>query len=119
MPHHDSNTIPTDPVVFRRWRDTGGVIALFPEIPSDYAGHFCLSYEQVGQHGGADFYGVVRATVPVAPQQYAPLARELALIGYRLRPLKRATRQMHERRIAAAREMSFELRCNTVVPKLL
>jgi len=98
------NTIPTD-VVFRRWRDTGDVIALFPDIPSDYDGYFCLSYEHVGQHGGADFYGVVRATLPVESQEYERLAKELTSIGYQLRTVQRASRQMHERRIKAARDI--------------
>jgi len=99
-------TIATEIVIFRRWRDNGDVIALFPEIPTDYEGHYCQSYEHVGQHGGADFYGVVRATLPVPPEEYARLARELTLIGYRLRPMRRATRRMHERRMAEAREFS-------------
>jgi len=99
-----TNTIPTD-VVFRRWKDNGDVIALFPEIPSDYDGYFCRSYEHVGQHGGADFYGVVSATAPVAPQDYERLAKELTVIGYQVRTVKRASRQMHEKRIATARAM--------------
>ena len=39
-------------VVFRRWRDGAGVIALFPELPADMHGLCCDSYEHVGQHGG-------------------------------------------------------------------
>jgi hypothetical protein len=31
-------------VVFRKWKDTGDVIALFPELPSDILGWFCDSY---------------------------------------------------------------------------
>lgn len=49
-------------VVFRKWRDTGSVIALFPEIPTDLQGWYCEAYEHVGQHGGADYHGVIRAT---------------------------------------------------------
>jgi hypothetical protein len=44
----------TDTVVFRKWRDGFGVIALFPEIPTDLYGRYCESYEAIGQHGGAD-----------------------------------------------------------------
>lgn len=32
---------PLTQVVFRRWRDTGDIIALFPELPADYQGRFC------------------------------------------------------------------------------
>ncbi len=31
-------------VIFRRWKDTGTIIALFPTIPSDRYGWYCLSY---------------------------------------------------------------------------
>jgi hypothetical protein len=96
-------SLPTEVVVFRRWKDTGDIIALFPEFPTDTAGNYCESYEHVGQHGGADYYGVVQATRPVSPEEYATLARELELIGYCLRPVRRATREMHDRRRESAR----------------
>ena len=54
----------TQCVVFRKWRDIGSVIALFPELPSDYEGRYCDSYEQIGQHGGADYYGVIQPAIP-------------------------------------------------------
>jgi hypothetical protein len=90
-------------VVFRKWRDSGSVIALFPEIPSDISGFFCEAYEHVGQHGGADYYGVVQATRPASPEEAAPLAGELTRIGYKLKPIKRASRTTHERRRASDR----------------
>ena len=91
------------PVVFRRWNDSGDIIALFPEIPSDKHGWHCLSYEHVGQHGGADDHGVIAATRPVTLDEAVPLAEELTRIGYRLRPIKRASQRVHEARRAAAR----------------
>jgi hypothetical protein len=75
-------------VVFRRWKDTGSLIALFPELPSDLSSHFCVSYEHVGQHGGADFLGVLKATKPVTADESAPLAQELTRIGYKLKRTK-------------------------------
>lgn len=93
----------TTQVVFRRWRDNGDIIALFPEIPSDINGYFCEAYEHVGQHGGADYYGVVQATRPVSVEDAAPLAEELTRIGYNLQPISRASQTAHERRRAAAR----------------
>jgi len=90
-------------VIFRRWRDTGSIIALFPELPSDYQGYFCDAYEHVGQHGGADFHGVVQATKPVAVDDAKDLIEELTRIGYRLKPIKRASQRVHESRRAAAR----------------
>ena len=63
----------TDVVVFRRWKHGFGVIALLPEIPADRDGMFCESYESIGQHGGADYFGVVQATVKVGRREYAEL----------------------------------------------
>jgi hypothetical protein len=90
-------------VVFRRWRDTGSIIALFPELPSDSQGRFCDAYEHVGQHGGADFLGVVQVTRPVRIDEAEDLIAELTQIGYRLKPAKRASQRVHESRRATAR----------------
>ena len=90
-------------VVFRRWRDGGGVIALFPELPADSHGTYCDSYEPVGQHGGADYHGVVRQTAPATPEESTALAAELQQIGYRLVPVRRASPRLHERRLEEGR----------------
>lgn len=74
-----------EPVVFRVWNRTqgGGVIALFPAI--DEGRGLCSSYEHVGQHGGADYWGVVSASRPATADDYAELKRELESLGYDLR----------------------------------
>jgi hypothetical protein len=92
-------------VVFRRWHDTGDIIALFPAEPSDIEGWYCLSYERVGQHAGADYHGVVQASRPATDEETAPLAEELTRIGYNLLPIKRASHAVHERRRATARAL--------------
>lgn len=92
----------SDVVVFRRWKDCGTVIALFPEIPADTYGQYCEAYEHVGQHGGADYHGVIQATRP--EDDYADLAEELTRLGYNLRPIRRASYTHHERRRQAARQ---------------
>jgi hypothetical protein len=69
-------------VVFRFWRESYDVIALFPDIPE--TGGACMSYEHVGQHGGADYSHVVAQSRPATPEEYAPLKRELESIGYTL-----------------------------------
>jgi hypothetical protein len=91
-------------VVFRRWTN-GDIIALFPQLPADYQGWYCDSYEHTGQHGGADFHGVVRATKPVALEEAADLIHELERIGYRLMPIKRASHRVHDARRATARSL--------------
>lgn len=90
-------------VVFRRWRETNDLIALFPAEPSDMSGWYCLSYERSGQHAGADYHGVIQATRPATDEEAASLAQELTRIGYRLKPIKRASQMMHERRRETAR----------------
>lgn len=85
-------------VIFRKFR--GGfcdaeIVALFPEIN---AGHGCCeSYMHVGQHGGADYSGVIAGTVPAQPEDYAPLAAELRGIGYRLKIRTRWNRKQSRR----------------------
>jgi hypothetical protein len=69
-------------VLFRKWKDTGTVLALFPEVASDPDPHHCLSYEHVGQHGSADPWKCMRATVPAEPVEYDGLRQELQQRGY-------------------------------------
>jgi hypothetical protein len=101
--------IASDIVVFRKWKENGDVIALFPELPADLYGEYCDAYEHVGQHGGADYFGVVQHTKPCSIEESADLATELRRIGYRLRPVKRASRVHHD----ARRQLAADLR-NTV-----
>ena len=70
---------PVTTVLFRRWRaekDGSGVIALFPFEPG-WRHPLVMSYEHTGQHGNADFNGVMRRTRPATPAEYAALKTEL------------------------------------------
>jgi len=96
-----------DVVVFRKWKDGFGVIALFPEIPADLYGRYCESYEHVGQHGGTDYWGVVMNSRPANEEESADLEEELRIIGYRLRPIKKASQHHHERRRRLARHLAL------------
>ena len=69
--------------VFRKYVD-GEIIALFPDEPYDRLGVYCMSYMHVGQHGGADYDGVVRDTSPASHEEYAELEAELRRLGYEL-----------------------------------
>jgi hypothetical protein len=72
-------------VVFRVWKKPNhGVLALFPHEDYDRLGHLCMSYEHVGQHGGADYSGCVAMTRPATTAEYQPLKRELEGFGYNL-----------------------------------
>jgi hypothetical protein len=94
----------TDTVVFRKWKN-GDVIALFPELPADLHGECCSSYEHVGQHGGADYCGVIQQTKPCSVSDAADLAAELRTIGYELKPIRRTSHIHHERRRSTALDL--------------
>jgi hypothetical protein len=72
-------------VVFRFWK--GEVIALFPYIIDNAKGHV-MSYMHVGQHGGADYSGIIRDSRPATPSEMLPLYQELESIGYNLQVIK-------------------------------
>lgn len=68
-----------DRVVFRRYKD-GQIIALFPNQPEGRGR--VNSYMFVGEHGGADYAGVVRDTKPAKPSEYKRLFAYLKQRGY-------------------------------------
>lgn len=74
-------------VVFRKWKDNGDIIALFPEIEEGPI--WCQSYMHVGQHGTAGYNHVIKGTVPATYKEYKELAKELRQIGYKLDIRKR------------------------------
>jgi hypothetical protein len=77
-------------VIFRKFREKGEVIALFPDEQADNNTLNCLSYMHVGQHSAASF-ALVSETLPATRREYAELKRELQGIGYDLRVGKRIT----------------------------
>ena len=77
-----------DAVIFRKWKNGAGVIALFPFIKWNNSG-LIASYEHIGQHGGASALLTQSHTVPAEEKDYAPLKAELEQRGYNLRVLKR------------------------------
>ena len=90
--------IEPDKVIFRKWKDNGDIIAVFPEIPSDTRSwYLCESYEHVGQHGGCNYQdAILPQTVPARPDEYQELLQELSEIGYNLVVYRRETSQMRE-----------------------
>lgn len=78
-------------VVFRRWREGGEVVALFPYLPE--VGGRCQSFMHVGQHAAADYALTIEATEPASAGESADvraLAAELirAPYFYHLKPLR-------------------------------
>lgn len=86
-------------VIFRKWKHTGDVIALFPEHPGTNDPNTCQSYEHVGQHGAADPDIVQGCTTRATPDEYRDLLNELTLIGYKsIRVVSRFTRAAYRKR---------------------
>lgn len=87
------------PVIFRKWKDSGDIIALFPyDLGSDDP-YTCSSYEHMGQHGAATPQLVIQMTTPSKPEEYAPLKAELESLGYKLKPMTRLQyKALEERR---------------------
>ena len=91
-------------VIFRKDKE-GDVIAFFPEEGYRYdAPHLIMSYQNIGQHGGASIYYYYKDTVPAAPEEYADLLSELTRMGYNLKVCKRMTRQMIDTRLESLRK---------------
>lgn len=77
-------------VVFRKWNN-GQIIALFPYEPWSRHGYMTTSYMHTGQHGAADYAGVISKTTLPCEHEYQELLNELRSIGYSdLQILKRA-----------------------------
>lgn len=76
-------------VVFRKLKDSGDVIALFPEIPGNNNPATMSSYMRVGQHGTAH-QDVVYSTLPATWDESESLRKELAAMGYNLSERKKA-----------------------------
>lgn len=67
-------------VIFRKFKE-GDIIALFPQDTCPRTG-FCNSYMHVGQHGDADYLGLIKSTKLAKPSEYRALLCELKSIGY-------------------------------------
>lgn len=74
-------------VVFRKFKQGGDIIALFPEQVNRL---MVGSYMHLGQHSDADYDGVISKTTPAKESEYADLLAELKSIGYEdIKVLKR------------------------------
>lgn len=85
-------------VIFRRWKDSGGIIAIFPELPGNPDPYMCMMYEHVGQHGSGDPMHVIRQSRPATPDEYTDLENELIGRGYDLAVVRKYTRYHLENR---------------------
>lgn len=88
-------------VIFRKFKE-GDIIAMFPELPGTNKLDTCLSYMHIGQHGAASVFLYTNCKL-ATPEEYQPLFKELIAIGYKLKVVKRVTRQMYLKRLEQLR----------------
>jgi len=83
--------------IFRKFKDNGDIIALFPEVPSDIGGKNCDSFMHIGQHSAANYQYLLKETVLATPEEYAELKHELeSHYDYKIEVYQRRTPQMRE-----------------------
>lgn len=70
-------------VIFRRVKDTSEIVAIFPEINWNAYGDL-MSYQHIGQHGGAAWDWIKHETKVATPEEYNELKQELEGLGYDL-----------------------------------
>ena len=75
-------------VIFRKFKEGGDIIALFPFKDFDNKGN-CMSYQHLGQHGAASYSYCIDISVPAMPNEYQSLLNELQRIGYNLKIRKK------------------------------
>jgi hypothetical protein len=83
----EENNSDTTEMIFRKYKDTGEIIALFPKVIENRANNLVMSYMHDGQHGQADLRGTIKSTVPATKEEYADLFSELKSIGYKIKVL--------------------------------
>lgn len=74
-------------VLFRKYKETGSIIALMPYENEDSGK--CLSYMKVGQHSEADYQHIMRLTKPALEDEYRALKKELNQTGYHVNVIKK------------------------------
>lgn len=73
----------TTKVIYRKFKD-GDIIAFFPEEKFTHYRSTCVSYMHIGQHGEADYQGLLSTTKLAKLDEYKSLHRELESMGYNL-----------------------------------
>ena len=88
------------PVIFRKFKDNGDIIAIFPTLPGTNDVNTCQSYMHVGQHGSMDV-SIASIAVLAKPREYMHLKRELQGLGYKLRVITSMCSHHRNERIRA------------------
>lgn len=98
------------PVLFRKWKprpehgESGGdVDALFPTEPGDTQGKFVACFSMREGNVTADLRGVIDASVPATPSEYASIKRALEKMGYKLKVYERTPPGAYQKLMAKVR----------------
>ena len=91
---------PKTKVIFRKFKDNGEIIALFPELPGTNDVCTCESYVHNGQHGSASV-NMSAITVRASEKEYEALKKELESIGYKLEIVNRFSTLHFDARLKA------------------
>lgn len=86
-------------VIFRKYKDSGDIVAIFPRQLGTNDPHTCACYEHVGQHGSCDPWHMLRLTKAAKPPEFAALKSELESIGYTLELRARMRHHDHKARV--------------------
>jgi hypothetical protein len=76
-------------VIFRKFKDDGQIIAIFPEELGTYSPYTSSSYMSIGQHSSCDPVSLISVTKLAKKSEYKDLARELTNLGYNLQIITR------------------------------
>jgi hypothetical protein len=98
---------PEVPVIFRKWKSTGDVLAIMPTLSADVYKHWlCDSYMHVGQHGACNLQEVIPKTVLATEEEYRNLKAELERYPYfyNFKVYQRETPKMRKQRESAYKE---------------
>ena len=71
-------------VIFRKFKDTKSIIAVFPNLDYPKYATKCniMSYMFIGQHSECNYDAVMRMTTRATPKEYEILHHILEYIGY-------------------------------------
>ena len=74
-------------VIFRKFKDGEGIIALFPELSyPEFTSKkgLIMDYTYIGQHGECEYNTVMKMTTIAFPKDYEVLKAQLKDLGYDL-----------------------------------
>ena len=86
-------------VIFRFWKVSDDIIAIFPEMVATNDVSTCESYQHTGQHGACNPHYIINSSRLAKPEEYVDLKAELENhYGYDLIVIKKNRYEFIEKR---------------------